>query len=81
MLMGWHQAICQHIHVLPQIFPDPIQEIQIIFAFHEHGLTVVTAIVEVIILVRNKGHFSAGQSGSWLRLPMLIEYHPHRGDY
>jgi hypothetical protein len=45
--MGWHQAICQHIHASAQILLDASQEIQIIIPLEKHGLTVVTAVVEV----------------------------------
>ena len=51
MIMGGHQAICQHIHKWAQILLNPFQEIQIIINLKKHGLTVVAAVVKMIILV------------------------------
>ena len=68
MIMRGHQTIRQNIHLLAQILPHPMQEIQIIIALEEHGLAVIAAIVEVIILVGKERECSARHVGS-ARLP------------
>jgi hypothetical protein len=70
MVMGWHKAVGQHIHAPRQILPHTSQEIQIIIPLEKHVLAVVAAVVEVVILVRQKGGFPAGHGlvpypGSW----------------
>jgi hypothetical protein len=62
MVMGWHKAVGQ--------LPHTSQEIQIIIPLEKHVLAVVAAVVEVVILVRQKGGFPAGHGlvpypGSW----------------
>jgi hypothetical protein len=70
MVIGWDEAVGRHIHASRQILADASQEIQIIIPLEKHVLAVVAAVVEVIILVWQKGGFPAGiglvpYPGSW----------------
>ncbi len=71
--MRWHQAIRNHIHNRQQILLDPIQEIQVIVSLEENGLSVVSAIIDMIITIRHKGDISAGHIFLPNRLPRFLK--------
>jgi len=58
--MGGHEAVSQNVHMLVQILFDVFQEVEIVLPLEEDRLAVITAVVEVIILIGEESCFAAG---------------------
>ncbi len=55
--MGWHQAIGNHINERADILTPALQEEQVIFFLEEDGAAIVTAIIDMLVMVFYKGGF------------------------